>query len=155
MPTVALVGYTNAGKTTLFNALTGDDAVASDALFVTLDPLVRRVRCRTAASCSCRTRSASSIACRTRSSRRSARRSRKSPEADLLLHVIDAAASRARTPDRRGAMRAGGGRRRSRAVLEVYNKCDLLDAGERARLSRRHPGALLRFGAQRATAATS
>ena len=44
MPTVALVGYTNAGKTTLFNALTGDEAVASNALFVTLDPLVRRVR---------------------------------------------------------------------------------------------------------------
>src|SRR6476646_9873417 len=44
VPTVALVGYTNAGKTTLFNALTGDQAVASNALFVTLDPLVRRVR---------------------------------------------------------------------------------------------------------------
>ncbi len=44
VPTVALVGYTNAGKTTLFNALTGDEAVASDALFVTLDPLVRKVR---------------------------------------------------------------------------------------------------------------
>src|SRR6185295_8977959 len=42
--TVALVGYTNAGKTTLFNSLTGGDAVASDALFVTLDPLVRKVR---------------------------------------------------------------------------------------------------------------
>src|SRR6266850_3655889 len=44
VPTVALVGYTNAGKTTLFNRLTNEDAVASDALFVTLDPLVRRVR---------------------------------------------------------------------------------------------------------------
>src|SRR5206468_9945556 len=44
VPTVALVGYTNAGKTTLFNALTHADAVASDALFVTLDPLVRQVR---------------------------------------------------------------------------------------------------------------
>ena len=44
VPTVALVGYTNAGKTTLFNQLTGDDAVASDALFVTLDPLVRKVK---------------------------------------------------------------------------------------------------------------
>jgi GTPase len=44
VPTVALVGYTNAGKTTLFNRLTRSDAVASDALFVTLDPLIRRVR---------------------------------------------------------------------------------------------------------------
>jgi GTP-binding protein HflX len=43
-PTVALVGYTNAGKTTLFNLLTDSDAVASNALFVTLDPLIRRVR---------------------------------------------------------------------------------------------------------------
>ena len=44
VPTVALVGYTNAGKTTLFNLLAGEHAVASDALFVTLDPLVRRVK---------------------------------------------------------------------------------------------------------------
>src|SRR5262245_37682285 len=44
VPTVALVGYTNAGKTTLFNRLAHADAVASDALFVTLDPLVRRVK---------------------------------------------------------------------------------------------------------------
>src|SRR5919106_670746 len=44
VPTVALVGYTNAGKTTLFNRLTNERAVASDALFVTLDPLVRQVR---------------------------------------------------------------------------------------------------------------
>ena len=43
VPTVALVGYTNAGKTTLFNRLTKSDAEASNALFVTLDPLVRRV----------------------------------------------------------------------------------------------------------------
>ena len=44
VPTVALVGYTNAGKTTLFNLLTGAGAEASDALFVTLDPLLRKVR---------------------------------------------------------------------------------------------------------------
>ena len=44
VPTVALVGYTNAGKTTLFNRLTDASAVTSDALFVTLDPLVRRAR---------------------------------------------------------------------------------------------------------------
>ena len=41
--TVALVGYTNAGKSTLFNALTGADVVASPRLFATLDPTIRAV----------------------------------------------------------------------------------------------------------------
>ena len=43
LPRVALVGYTNAGKSTLFNALTGADAYAADKLFATLDPTVRRI----------------------------------------------------------------------------------------------------------------
>ncbi len=43
-PVVALVGYTNAGKTTLLNRLTGAAATASNQLFTTLDPLARRVR---------------------------------------------------------------------------------------------------------------
>ncbi len=40
-PTVALVGYTNAGKSTLFNAMTGADVAARDQLFATLDPTMR------------------------------------------------------------------------------------------------------------------
>ena len=40
-PVVALVGYTNAGKSTLFNALTGAEVVARDQLFATLDPTMR------------------------------------------------------------------------------------------------------------------
>ena len=44
VPVAALVGYTNAGKSTLFNALTHGAAVVSDQLFMTLDPLVRKVR---------------------------------------------------------------------------------------------------------------
>jgi len=44
LPVFALVGYTNAGKTTLFNRLTQADAPAQDQLFTTLDPLVRKVR---------------------------------------------------------------------------------------------------------------
>ena len=44
MPVAALVGYTNAGKTTLLNRLTGAGAVVRDQLFTTLDPLARRVR---------------------------------------------------------------------------------------------------------------
>lgn len=42
-PTVALVGYTNAGKSTLLNALTGAEAFVEDKLFATLDPMVRKV----------------------------------------------------------------------------------------------------------------
>jgi GTP-binding protein HflX len=43
VPSVALVGYTNAGKSTLFGALSGADAYVADQLFATLDPTVRRI----------------------------------------------------------------------------------------------------------------
>nr|WP_241093732.1 ribosome rescue GTPase HflX [Xanthomonas sp.] len=43
LPRIAVVGYTNAGKSTLFNAMTGAEAYAADQLFATLDPTVRRI----------------------------------------------------------------------------------------------------------------
>jgi GTP-binding protein HflX len=42
-PVVSLVGYTNAGKSTLFNAMTGSEVYAADKLFATLDPTLRRI----------------------------------------------------------------------------------------------------------------
>lgn len=43
VPTISLVGYTNAGKSTLFNSLTSADVYAADKLFATLDPTLRRI----------------------------------------------------------------------------------------------------------------
>jgi GTP-binding protein HflX len=90
LPRVALVGYTNAGKSTLFNAMTGADAYAADLLFATLDPTVRRVALPGGAVVLADTVGfvrdlPHELVAAFRSTLAEAR------EADLLLHVIDAA----------------------------------------------------------------
>ena len=44
LPTISLAGYTNSGKSTLFNKLTGDNVFAADQLFATLDPTLRKIK---------------------------------------------------------------------------------------------------------------
>src|SRR5690242_14504735 len=142
VPTVALVGYTNAGKTTLFNKLTDETAVASNALFVTLDPLVRRVRLPdnrellVSDTVGFIDRLPHALVAAFSATLEEV------GEADLVLHVIDAAA-----PDRERRMDAVRGVLEEVGALdvpmiEVYNKCDALTVDERRRLRALHAGAL-------------
>ncbi len=137
--TVALVGYTNAGKTTLFNALTGEAARASNALFVTLDPLVRRVKLPDrrqfllSDTVGFIDRLPHQIVAAFRATLEEA------AEAELLLHVIDASApERERHIDTVRSVLLEIGASRVPAI-EVFNKTDLLDPVERTRLQAMHP----------------
>jgi GTP-binding protein HflX len=142
VPTVALVGYTNAGKTTLFNVLTHAEAEASNALFVTLDPLVRQVRLPDSRELLI----SDTVGFIDRLPHALVAAFRATLEevtgADLILHVTDASA-----PDRERQMAA------VRQVLEevgaidvplieVYNKCDAITPDERRRLQEQDPGSL-------------
>jgi GTP-binding protein HflX len=143
VPTVALVGYTNAGKTTLFNRLTRSDAVVSNALFVTLDPLVRTVRLPDnrelllSDTVGFIDRLPHALVAAFRATLE------ETAEADLALHVIDAS-----SPERERHMAAVG------RVLEevgavnvtridVFNKVDRLTRDERRRLTEADPSAVL------------
>lgn len=128
LPVVALVGYTNAGKSTLFNAMTGADVYAADQLFATLDPTLRRIdglECGPvvlADTVGFIRDLPHDLVAAFRSTLAEAR------EADLLLHVIDAS-----DPDRDTrvadveAVLAEIGAADLPQVL-VYNKIDLLDS---------------------------
>ncbi len=142
VPTIALVGYTNAGKTTMFNLLTREAADAQDALFVTLDPLVRRVRLPDRRDLLI----SDTVGFIDRLPHTLVAAFRATLEevaaADLVLHVID-------TPsidrDRRIAAvervlsEVGAA---NVARIDVYNKCDLLGPDELRRLKLAAPDAL-------------
>jgi GTP-binding protein HflX len=142
VPTVALVGYTNAGKTTLFNVLTGANAEVSNALFVTLDPLVRKVGL--ADSRELLLSDTVGFIDRLPHALVAAFHAtlEEVADADLILHVIDAAAT-----DRERRMAAVGQVLEEIGavdvpLVEVYNKCDQLTADERRRLQDQEPAAL-------------
>jgi GTP-binding protein HflX len=142
VPTVALVGYTNAGKTTLFNRLTNEHAVVSDALFVTLDPLVRRARLPdrrellVSDTVGFIDRLPHALVAAFRATLEEV------VEAELVLHVIDAASperERQAAAVRRVLEEVGAA---DVPVVDVYNKVDLVTAHETQRLTEMHPAAV-------------
>ena len=132
VPTVALVGYTNAGKSTLFNALTGAHTYVADQLFATLDPTVRRIELPDigevvlADTVGFVRELPHELIAAFHSTLQEAR------DADLLLHVVDAHDPKRdeRIEQVRGVL-CGIGAGELRELL-VFNKIDLL--GESARV---------------------
>lgn len=127
IPSVSLVGYTNAGKSTLFNALTQSEVYAADQLFATLDPTLRRLQLDDLGPIVL----ADTVGFIRHLPHKLVEAFRatleESSNADLLLHVIDA-----HEPERMeqieqvlavlGEIGAEG-----LPILEVYNKLDLLE----------------------------
>ncbi|MDH1108824.1 GTPase HflX [Pseudomonas otitidis] len=130
IPSVSLVGYTNAGKSTLFNALTTSEVYAADQLFATLDPTLRRLELADLGPIVL----ADTVGFIRHLPHKLVEAFRatleESSNSDLLLHVIDA-----HEPERMaqieqvlavlGEIGADG-----LPMLEVYNKIDLLESME-------------------------
>lgn len=128
VPAVSLVGYTNTGKSTLFNVLTEASVYAADQLFATLDPTVRRLELEDVGPVTL-VDTVGFIRFLPHKLVEAFRATlEESASADLLLHVVDAAAEQrdeqvAQVEDVLEEIGAGDVQ-----ILEVYNKIDLLDA---------------------------
>ncbi len=144
IPRVALAGYTNAGKSTLLNALTGAEVGVGDRLFHTLDPTTRSLELSGRAYLLTDT-----VGFIEKLPHQLVEAFKATLEetvlADLVLHVVDASAPEER---RLAEMRAvdevleeiGAG---EKPRLLVLNKADLLDEDARREASLRHPGAVM------------
>ncbi len=151
VPTVSLVGYTNAGKSTLFNALTEAEVFAADQLFATLDPTLRRVDTGTGGTLVLADTVGfvhdlpHDLVAAFKSTLQETR------EASLLAHVIDAADPR--RDERREQVNAVLAEIGASEVpqLEVFNKIDLTD--EAVRVDRDAEGVAQRVWISAATGA--
>jgi len=140
-PIVALVGYTNAGKSTLFNRLTRAEVMAADMLFATLDPTMRLIKLPHGGSAilSDTVGFISDLPTMLVAAFRATLE--EVIEADVVLHVRDVAHedAEAQLHDVEKVLRQLGIDPRNhgddkRALIEVWNKIDRLDGEGRARL---------------------
>ena len=136
-PIVALVGYTNAGKSTLFNRLTRADVMAADMLFATLDPTMRLIRLPHGGSAilSDTVGFISDLPTMLISAFRATLEEVRA--ADVIVHVRDIshADSEAQSEDVQAILAELDIADRADRIIEVWNKLDRLGAEERAQLA--------------------
>ncbi len=142
-PAVAIAGYTNAGKSSLLNRLTGAGVLVEDELFATLDPTVRRLELPSGRACTV----ADTVGFVRHLPHHLVEAFRSTleevTEADLVLHVVDG--SDAEPEEQMSAVREvlseiGAG---NLPELIVINKCDMADPMDIARLRRQEPDAVI------------